>query len=587
MRWPARATAAISLILFVPLLSATGAFAQVPIVPTGLDTIPAAEAEQHLIERIPPKYPQIAKMVKVEGEVQLLLKVDANGAVVRIVDAAGPPLLLAAARDAALRYRYKPFERNGKVGEVLVPADIEFRLPTPPEHPVQFPPAVDLKTFSMDYDGGNVNIRVAGDGTVNFNGLQYVAVEGKHQRKIEPEEVQSLVDAFRKADFFSLEDDYSVSATDVYWKSISLQIGDQHKKIAYNVDKPAFLDDVEEAILRYSHSDQWTKGNGDTVRGLVAEAPSVEARLELLSNELPYAAYFSDIDVVREILSYAVDINRAGPYKNTALMLAASRGLPEMVDALLKSGADPHLREEFGRDALTYGAESGNPEVVRLLLAAGLKADSSDAGGDTPLMAGAASGNPEVVRLLLANGAAVNAVNKRRQTALLSAATGDEGFYGGYMDRWRATVPKDSIHRDIVVLLLVQAGADVEARGWKGETALFSIEDDAVRELLRHGPDLEARNEGGETPLIDTVSDSIAALLISAGADVNARDNDGKTALIHAGENNHVDKIKLLVKAPGIELEAKDHEGMTALARARAEGLQDSIAALVAGGATQ
>jgi TonB family protein len=194
------------------LLSATLAVAQVPIVPTGLDTIPAAEADQHLIERIPPRYPQIAKVAKVEGEVQLLLEVDANGAVVRIVDATGPPLLLAAARDAARRYRYNPFERNGKTGEVLVPADIEFKLPIPLEHPVLFPPAVDVKAFSMDYNGGNIKIRVAGDGTVDFNGIQYVAVEGKHRRKIEPEEVQPLVDAFRKADFFSREDDYSVAA---------------------------------------------------------------------------------------------------------------------------------------------------------------------------------------------------------------------------------------------------------------------------------------------------------------------------------------------------------------------------------------
>jgi hypothetical protein len=60
-----------------------------------------------------------------------------------------------------------------------------------------------------------------------------------------------------------------------------------------------------------------------------------------------------------------------------------------------------------------------------------------------------------------------------------------------------------------------------------------------------------------------------------------------RRALITAGEFNEVEKIKLLVKVPGVELEVKDHEGMTALGRAKGKGLQDSVAALVAAGATQ
>lgn len=173
------------------------------------------------------------------------------------------------------------------------------------------------------------------------------------------------------------------------------------------------------------------------------------------------------------------------------------------------------------------------------------------------------------------------------ETALLSGATGDSGFSIGEMGRQHADVPENKIHRDAVVGLLLDAGANINARGWSGETALFSLDESAVRELIRRHADLEARNEFGETPLIETVAGSIADILIKAGANVNARDKDGKTALIGAAESNYVDKLEVLVKAPGIRLEERDNDGETALIRARANNLPASVAVLVAAGATQ
>jgi hypothetical protein len=134
-------------------------------------------------------------------------------------------------------------------------------------------------------------------------------------------------------------------------------------------------------------------------------------------------------------------------------------------------------------------------------------------------MAATASGNPECVRLLLKSGANVNAKNIRRQTALLSGATGDDGFYAGDSGRERAEVPDAMIHRDGVIKLLLDAGADINARGWDGQTALFTIEDEVVEELIRHYINLEIRDNYNETALVETVSGSVAELLIGAGAD--------------------------------------------------------------------
>ncbi|HKV47404.1 MAG TPA: ankyrin repeat domain-containing protein [Candidatus Acidoferrales bacterium] len=539
-----------------------------------------------MIERVLPTYPPIAKTANVEGDVKLTLAVDQSGDVVRVVTSSGPALLKNAAETAAEHYHYRPFEMNGKAADVLVEAVVSFRLhvQTPP---VPFPEVTDIKSVRFEYTDGSIDIRVNGDGRVEYDGQGTGVAEGKHTRLIKAQEVQMLLDSFRKANFFSLNDDYSVSATDVGSETTSIQIGDRQKAVTDNyVQKPAVLDEAQKAILKYSHSDQWTKGNSDTVPGLVAETPNPTARKEVLSNDLPAAALYGDTVVVREILAYPVDLNREGPFKDTALMLAADRGSADMVDALLKAGADPHRVDEFGRNALIFGAGCGNSKVVQLLLSAGLRADSKDKYGDTALMAAAAAGNPESVRLFLNNGAEANATNSRRQTALLSGATGDSGFGILEMGRPHPGIPEVKIHRDVVVGLLLDAGANINARGWFGETALFSLEEDAVRELIRRHANLEARDDSGETPLIDTVSGSIAEILIKAGADVNARDKDGKTALIRAAESNYVDKLEVLVKAPGIHLEERDNDSETALMRAKANNLPASVAVLVAAGAT-
>ncbi|HUA01734.1 MAG TPA: TonB family protein [Candidatus Aquilonibacter sp.] len=574
------------LLFATALIVGTSAIPQTVSPPSGR-TIPVDEAEQHLVEHAPPTYPPIARAANVEGDVRLTLEVDQSGDVVRVVTSSGPALLRKAAETAAEHYHYRPFEVNGKSADVLVEAVVNFRLhvQTPP---VPFPEVTDINSVRFEYTDGSIDILVSGDGSVEYKGEGTGVAEGKHKRQIKAEEVQMLLGAFRKANFFSLDDDYSVNATDVGSESTSIQIGDRRKTIADNyVQKPAVLAEVQKAVLEYSHSDQWTKGNRDTVPGLVAETPNTTVRREVLSNALPAAALYGDTTVVREILAYPVDLNREGPFKDTALMLAADRGLADMVDALLKAGADPHRVDESGRNALIFGAGSGNSEVVKLLISAGLKADARDEYGDTALMAAAAAGNPVSVRLLLKNGADVNATNSRRQTALLSGATGDSGFSILEMGRPHADAPEDKIHRDVAVGLLLDAGAHINAHGWFGETALFSLDENAVRELIRRHADLEARNELGETPLIETVSGSIADILIKAGADVNARDKNGKTALIGAAESNYVDKLEVLVKAPGVRIELRDNEGETALMRAKAKNLPASVAVLVAAGATQ
>jgi len=244
-------------------------------------TILITEAEQHLAHRQIPAYPPLAKAARVEGVVRLKLLVDSSGTVIQVFDPSGPPLLVRAAIETAQQYRYRPFEVAGVPGSVVVEAAVSFLLsPEPPSPPIPFPAITDLTTVVIEYSSGFVNLRISGTGSVEYDGAE-VAIEGKPQRHIGSDDVEHLLQAFRDADFFSLRDDYTVGATDVGQTRTFIRVGTLQKNITDDwVQVPSILKSVQDAVLKYSHSDQWVKGNAETVPGILAEVPDTrrEAR---------------------------------------------------------------------------------------------------------------------------------------------------------------------------------------------------------------------------------------------------------------------------------------------------------------------
>jgi ankyrin repeat protein len=74
--------------------------------------------------------------------------------------------------------------------------------------------------------------------------------------------------------------------------------------------------------------------------------------------------------------------------------------------------------------------------------------------------------------------------------------------------------------------------------------------------------------------------------LIEKGADVNAKDNEGITALMYAVAFEHPEMVKLLIDA-GADVNAKDNEGITALMVASFEGYTDIVELLIKAGAKE
>ena len=111
----------------------------------------------------------------------------------------------------------------------------------------------------------------------------------------------------------------------------------------------------------------------------------------------------------------------------------------------------------------------------------------------------------------------------------------------------------------------------------------------SVKSLLAAGVNVNAKDNDGHTALMQAAAkgatDCVKAL-IAAGADVQAQGNDGYTALIVAAfQDNNTDSIAALIAA-GANVKAKDKYGVTALFRAAgSKNNTDSVKALLAAGA--
>ena len=93
----------------------------------------------------------------------------------------------------------------------------------------------------------------------------------------------------------------------------------------------------------------------------------------------------------------------------TALHWAVYNDDADLVQRLIKAGADVSATNDYGATPLRTAATVADPAVIKALLKAGANANEPNAEGETPLMVVARTGNVEAAKLLLSHGAKVNA----------------------------------------------------------------------------------------------------------------------------------------------------------------------------------
>lgn len=103
------------------------------------------------------------------------------------------------------------------------------------------------------------SLTIYGNGTVHYEGRNFVAVTGRQTSTIPPEDVRELVKNFYDIGYFSLEDEYAVPVTDLPTTTTSISIDGRFKEIVDYYGAPEKIRQLENKIDEVAKSEVWVK----------------------------------------------------------------------------------------------------------------------------------------------------------------------------------------------------------------------------------------------------------------------------------------------------------------------------------------
>jgi ankyrin repeat protein len=344
------------------------------------------------------------------------------------------------------------------------------------------------------------------------------------------------------------------------------------------------------------------------------------------SGETPLmaAARTGNVGAVKLLIEHGADINAAEEYRGqTALMFATAENHADVVKLLIDRGVQVNARSaklQFGdvkmaaggafvdrsEGALTplfFAARQGAVETAQVLIAAGADLNVTEAQyGFTALMTAIFNAHYDFAGMLIEKGADVN-----DGSLYLAMEMRNLSYYNN-----RPNPPdKDKNLRSLdVVKMLLDRGADpnkvyakkIPARQAQGEirvtpgaTALYratkSTDVAAIRLLMEKGANPSIATTDKSTPLMLTAGQGVPLtvtedtilgadkgdpievmkLFLQAGADVNAANDQGFTAMHYAAQGGR-NRIVEFLAANGAKLDLKNKAGKTPLDLANVPG---------------
>ncbi|XP_044723873.1 ankyrin repeats (3 copies) domain-containing protein [Hirsutella rhossiliensis] len=283
------------------------------------------------------------------------------------------------------------------------------------------------------------------------------------------------------------------------------------------------------------------------------------------------------------------------------LQLSAFFGINEAADTLVDSGEGIDSTDTCGRTPLFYAAAGGHARTVELLVERGARVNLEDQRGMTPLSEAALNGHVSIAKLLVRNGAdlelqdplahrtplamaaengwtAIVDILLTHYAGLVMAARDQAERTGAAQTTYTSIMSrKQNGHnlltsaakngQDSMVRLLLERGADIESTCQEGytatELAAYRGHQSTAELLLDHAE--PQKHDRKNIRLYCAVRfgqcDVAKRLLSEGGVDAHYRDEDGRTLLSWAVENDLGQVVSLLLAKSKMTLNLGDRHG--------------------------
>ncbi|HEX5703776.1 MAG TPA: ankyrin repeat domain-containing protein [Pyrinomonadaceae bacterium] len=279
------------------------------------------------------------------------------------------------------------------------------------------------------------------------------------------------------------------------------------------------------------------------------------------TSALAYAIANGNLTMVNILISAGASPNSANQEGETPLMHLRNAAPVEFVQKLIEMGCDVKARDNSGRSVLMKLVRSSNLAVVKELIAAGAKADDRDNHGITVLMNAAENQDADVLRYFVKRGVPLDRANDEGASALLIAAREGRGENlrllidaGAAVDLGQSDLNSALVltarHGDARTLkFLLKLGAEANAKDDDTTALMFAAEystPEGIKALIDAGAEVDAVNRNGWTALMRANEVEHVRVLLDAGANMAIKNNDGNTVLAMAIRYGQEEVVQLL-----------------------------------------
>lgn len=347
-----------------------------------------------------------------------------------------------------------------------------------------------------------------------------------------------------------------------------------------------------------------TKSSAQDIENLLKQG--LEAKNDRGQTALLLACESGNFEKARELISKGANVNTRDNNGKSAITIACESGQTDFVIYLLSNGAEASvlvnstlLTREFLKEhpelvkfmtggdhsaetfsaapAFLFSSQAADFKAVSEYLANGGNADAINAAGQTALMLTAANDDAKCVELLIGNGANVNLRDNAGRTALMYAMQKGCDKAGELLLKNKANPNLQDKEGKTALMfaaeqgkltsteMLVKYEADLTLTDKNGQNALMIAaaegQTDIVRFLAEDCREEKAKDVANRQQDTPGNNKQHPAYAVKKAVDLNARDNDGNTALMLAARNGHAETFQILARQKSVDFTLTNRAG--------------------------